>query len=239
MLPPRGSDGNWHPEAAAEGSVPPVPATERVLRFGQDDNSVLVRGSRDAATDLRAVPSIDDLLPASLAARLIDEPARFIRKGFARVAELLPSRLNLSWITDELAVGGAFSHHHIPRLRRIGVDAVIDCRDEASDDEHALKRQGIAFLRLPTPDAHQLEQGDLETGVAWALERFALGSTVYVHCTHGVGRAPLMGSCILVASGYSTSEAIGLVKTRRWQASPNEEQLEALLEFARRRNGTH
>lgn len=182
------------------------------------------------------VPAIEKLLPSSTVGRIIDEPARFIRKGFARVAELLPSRLNLTWINEQLAVGGAFSGRHIPRLRKMGVHAVIDCRDEGADDEHALRRHGITYLRLPTPDAHQLQQEDLDAGVAWAIQRFEQGNTVYVHCTHGVGRAPLLGSCILVASGYSALEAIGLVKTRRWQASPNEEQLEALLEFARRRN---
>lgn len=181
-------------------------------------------------------PALADLLPSSMVARLVDEPARFVRKGFARVAEFLPTRLNLSWITDDLAVGGAFGMRHIPRLRRIGIDAVIDCREEDSDDEAALGRHGIAFLRLPTPDAHQMRQADLEVGVAWALARFALGDRLYVHCLHGVGRAPLLGSCILVATGYAAAEAVRLVKTRRWQASPNEEQLEAFLEFVRRRN---
>lgn len=190
------------------------------------------------AEQASATPALAELLPSSTVARFVDEPARFIRKGFARVAEFLPTRLNFSWITDDLAVGGAFSTRHIPRLRRIGIDAVIDCREEDSDDEAALRRQGISFLRLPTPDAHEMRQADLEIGVAWALERFASGDRLYVHCLHGVGRAPLLGSCILVAAGYGAAEAIRLVKTRRWQASPNEEQLEAFLEFVRRRNGS-
>jgi hypothetical protein len=44
-----------------------------------------------------------------------------------------------------------------------------------------------------------------------------------------------MGSCILVDRGATPVDAMELIKSRRWQASPNEEQLNALLEYAERR----
>ena len=198
--------------------------------------------ARSRATSADEFPGVESgdlaqLLPHSALARLTDEPARFVRKGFARFAEFLPARLNLSWITPDLAVGGAFPMRHVPRLRRIGITAVVDCREEASDDEEALARHGISFLRLPTPDARDLSQDHLDLGVAWSAERLASGEKVYVHCWHGVGRGPLLVCCILVASGHSAADALGLVKARRWQSSPNEEQLGALLEYTRRRNG--
>jgi hypothetical protein len=167
--------------------------------------------------------------------RTFDELLRFGRKGFARIAEFAPTRLNLSWITDDLAVGGAFHWADIPRLARLGVTAVVDCREEASDDPVALAKHGIGFLRLPTPDAHELSQEHIETGVRWATERLARGEKVYIHCSHGVGRGPLLGCCVLVATGLSPMEAIRLLKARRWQASPNEEQLQAILEYVERR----
>lgn len=177
--------------------------------------------------------SVRDLLPRSPIGRLAENLLRFIRKGFARVVEFAPTKLNLSWVTDDLAVGGAFRSPDIPRLRRLGIRSVVDCREEASDDEIQLTANGISYLRLPTPDAHELRQEDLAGGVRWIEERLAAGDKVYVHCLHGVGRAPLLAACLLVSKGASAEGALRLVKARRWQASPNEEQLEALLTYAK------
>ncbi len=174
------------------------------------------------------------LLPHSFLERLFLAGARWVRKGFARFYELSPTHLNLSWVTDQLAVGGAYKSSQIPRLRAMGVNAVIDCREEARDDVESLERHGIDYLRLPTIDATALSQRSLDLGVEWARERLARGEKIFVHCHHGVGRAPLMGGCILVDHGANPVDAMELIKSRRWQASPNEEQLNALLEYAER-----
>lgn len=175
------------------------------------------------------------MLPRSGYGRLIEELLRFGRKGLARIAEFAPTRLNLSWITDEMAVGGAVRSRDVPRLRHLGIRAIADCREEATDDEAALARNGIAYLRLPTPDATALAQSDLRTGAAWIGARISQGEKVYIHCTHGVGRAPLLAACYLVSQGASAQEALHLVKMRRWQASPNEEQVNALMTYAAER----
>ncbi len=169
--------------------------------------------------------------------RAAEELLRLARKGFARVAELSPTRMNLSWITPSLAVGGAIHTRDISRLRQIGITAVVDCREEASDDELAMARNGVEFLRLPTPDAHTLTQESLDRGVAWVRERMVQGGRVYVHCSHGVGRAPELGACVLVADGFLPGRALELVRARRWQALPNEEQVLGLVSFADRHIG--
>ena len=169
--------------------------------------------------------------------RAAEELLRIARKGFARIAELSPTRMNLSWITPSLAVGGAIHTRDIPRLRQIGITSVVDCREEASDDELAMARNGIEFLRLPTPDAHTLTQDSLDRGVVWVRERMVQGGRVYVHCSHGVGRAPELGACVLVADGFLPGKALELVRARRWQALPNEEQVLGLVTFADRHVG--
>ncbi len=170
--------------------------------------------------------------PQTAVGRLVDEGLRFLRKGFARVAELSPTRLNFSWITNDLAVGGAFHTRDSERLRRMGIGAIIDCREEASDDERQLARFGIAFLRLPTPDATTLTQDSLNKGVTWVRQQLESGRKVYIHCSHGVGRAPELGACVLVTQGHDAEDALELVKARRWQASPNAEQIEGVARFA-------
>jgi Dual specificity phosphatase, catalytic domain len=176
----------------------------------------------------------DELRNRGLASRMVEDALRFARKGVARVLELAPTKMNFSWVTDELGVGGVFRRSDIPRLRRMGVNAVVDCRAEGSDDQNALRRHGIDFLWLPAPDTHEISQEALDRGVVWVRERIGRGQRVYVHCLHGVGRGPLLGACVLVSSGYSATQALQRVKARRWQASPNEEQIAALVTYARR-----
>ena len=173
----------------------------------------------------------------SILQRTAEEILRLARKGFARIAELSPTRMNLSWITPSLAVGGAIHRSDIVRLRQLGITAVVDCREEASDDELEMARTGIEFLRLPTPDAHTLTQDALDHGVVWIRERMVRGGRIYVHCSHGVGRAPELGACVLVADGFLPGRALELIRARRWQALPNEEQVLGLVAFADRHLG--
>jgi Dual specificity phosphatase, catalytic domain len=175
-----------------------------------------------------------ELRPRSTTARIADDVLRFGRKGFARIAELSPTRLNLSWITPNLALGGAIHTRDIPRLRQLGITAVVDCREEASDDELALARNGIDFLRLPTIDATSLSQDSLDRGVEWVRGQMMRGARIYIHCSHGVGRAPELGACVLFTEGHTAADALAIVRAKRWQASPNEEQVLGLLEYAQR-----
>jgi protein-tyrosine phosphatase len=84
---------------------------------------------------------------------------------------------------------------------------------------------------LPTPDRHGFAYEQLHTGVDWVLDHIGNGGRAFLHCEHGVGRAPLMTSAVLVAQGYSAPEALRLVRSARWQALPNDRQLAALLSF--------
>jgi protein tyrosine phosphatase (PTP) superfamily phosphohydrolase (DUF442 family) len=158
-------------------------------------------------------------------------------RGVARVLEystkLHRRSLNLTRITDQLVVGGSVPVRAYPRLKAMGVTAVIDLREEAKDDEAALAKLGIELLHLPATDRYAASQVQLREGVEWALERIERGGQVYAHCKHGVGRGPLMGLAILVARGASSSSALRLVRSKRWQAAPNDRQLGALLDFER------
>ncbi len=159
---------------------------------------------------------------------------RLVARLHEYASDLVPTTLNLSWITDTLAVGGSFRRRDIRRLAALGITAVIDARAEAADDEVALAQHGIELLRLPAPDRYALSPEQLELGARWALERIAAGGKVLVHCEHGVGRGPLLGAAVLVAGGQSAPEALRLLRRKRWQAAPNDRQLEALLRFEER-----
>ncbi len=143
----------------------------------------------------------------------------------------LPDRLNLSWITHSLAVGGRIRPADITRLRKIGVTRVVDTRSEHKDDAAALAAQGIELLYLPTPDTYPLTIEQLHEGAAWINQQIDDHQRVLVHCEHGVGRSVLLATAALVGSGMPAQEALDLVQEKRWQAAPNRRQIVRLQEF--------
>jgi protein tyrosine phosphatase (PTP) superfamily phosphohydrolase (DUF442 family) len=156
-------------------------------------------------------------------------------RGIARILEystrLHRRSLNVSRISDQLVVGGSVPARAYGRLKSMGITAVIDLREEAKDDEAALAKLGLELLYLPATDRFAASQDQLRAGVEWAMERIERGGQVYAHCKHGVGRGPLMGLAILIAQGQTSSTALRLLRSKRWQAAPNDRQLAALLEF--------
>jgi hypothetical protein len=138
-----------------------------------------------------------------------------------------------------LAVGGAFRKRQIKQLRHRGVTAIVDCRSEAQDDAVALSQAGINFLNLPTHDRYGFTYPQMEQGVNWVLDHLARGGKAFLHCEHGVGRGPLLTCAVLVAQGHTAPRALKIVRSARWQALPNDRQLEALAEFERRWSAEH
>ena len=139
-----------------------------------------------------------------------------------------------SWITDELAVGGHVPGTRIAELvQEHRISAVVDLRDEARDDVHLLRRHGIAFLHLPTPDVHGAPLPMLVDGVTFVRLHLAVGDRVLIHCQHGIGRAPLLALCVLVDRGMPPLAALALTKDRRTEVSPSPAQFEAWARWLR------
>jgi protein-tyrosine phosphatase len=143
----------------------------------------------------------------------------------------LPDRLDLSWVTSSLAVGGRPRFEDIPLLARKGITGVVDTRAEYKDDEAALGAEGIQLLYLPTPDTYPLTTDQLMEGSGWVLRHIQDGQKVLIHCEHGVGRSVLLTCAALVRDGYSAGQAMRLVQSKRWQAAPNHRQIKRLHEF--------
>jgi protein tyrosine phosphatase (PTP) superfamily phosphohydrolase (DUF442 family) len=167
-----------------------------------------------------------------VAARLFPEDSR--QESLAAEFGIpLPDRLNMSWVTPQLAVGGRVRPEDMRRLARAGVTRVVDTRSEHKDDEAALAAEGITLLYLPTPDTYPLSIADLRRGADWVSQQLASGQRVLIHCEHGVGRSVLLTAAALVASGMSARDAVDLIQRRRWQAAPNHRQIVRLQEFER------
>jgi len=135
---------------------------------------------------------------------------------------------NLSWITEELAIGGSFPAERAEALARDhAVRAVIDLRIEACDDEHVLRRHGITFLHLPTLDCHGVTTPMIDDGVEFAARHLGHGERVLIHCEHGIGRSTTLALCVLVERGLEPLAALELAKQRRSVVSPSPQQYAA------------
>jgi protein tyrosine phosphatase (PTP) superfamily phosphohydrolase (DUF442 family) len=143
----------------------------------------------------------------------------------------LPAKLNMSWVTNHLAVGGRIRPEDIRSLRLLGITHVIDTRSEYCDDKQALAQEQIELLHLPTRDTFPLTVEQLIQGAEWVQQRMQNGARVLIHCEHGVGRSVLLTCAVLVAGGMHAQDALQLIQRKRWQAAPNHRQISRLKEF--------
>jgi protein tyrosine phosphatase (PTP) superfamily phosphohydrolase (DUF442 family) len=165
-----------------------------------------------------------------IAARLFPENSQSER--IAQALHIpLPDKLNMSWITNHLAVGGRVHPQDIKPLRRIGITHMVDTRSEYCDDKQALAQEQIELLHLPTRDTFPLTVEQLMQGAAWVQQRMNEGGRVLIHCEHGVGRSVLLACAVLVYGGMHAQDALELVQRKRWQAAPNYRQISRLKEF--------
>lgn len=208
----------------SEPAVPPVLSGSSLLRRGFARWLVmgLIRLAYRRWTRIAVVIFPEDSRRAALANRL----------GIP-----LPDRLNLSWITPQLAVGGRILPADIHRLAATGIDRVVDTRSEHSDDVNAMGEAGIELLYLPAPDTFPLTVDQLREGARWINQQLDGGHRVLVHCEHGVGRSVLLCASALVAQGMNAHDALTLIQRRRWQAAPNHRQMRRLQEFERATHG--
>ncbi len=165
-----------------------------------------------------------------VAAFLFPEESRAERIALALHIPL-PDKLNMSWITTHLAVGGRVRQGDIKALAGAGVTHVVDTRSEYCDDAQALAKEHIELLHLPTDDMRPLTIEQMLQGAQWVQERMEQGWRVLIHCEHGVGRSVLLTCAVLVYDGMHAQDALQLVQQKRWQASPNHRQVRRLREF--------
>jgi protein tyrosine phosphatase (PTP) superfamily phosphohydrolase (DUF442 family) len=128
---------------------------------------------------------------------------------------------NFSEITEYLYIGVQPAQGHYDQLRDLGVRLVINMRfnRRPAVDPH---KEPIETLWLPSFDSPLLPIpiSSLLRGAERAVDVISKGGKVYVHCTYGIHRSVAMGSCILIAMGYSISAAMDLIKERRPVADP-------------------
>ncbi len=129
--------------------------------------------------------------------------------------------MNFSQITDTLFIGTTPGSKDYDQLRELGVQLVINMRygKRPNPDPHD-PPMPVLWLRSFDSPFFPIPLRHLQQGVASALETLKSGGKVYAHCAQGAHRSVVMGAAILIAQGYSVTEAIKLIQDGRAKADP-------------------
>lgn len=132
--------------------------------------------------------------------------------------------LDFSWITQQIAVSGAFTDDDIPHLNENKIDAVIDIRSEYYDNKNLLHNHGIDYLNIPVDDRYSPSITQLEQIFTFIEPLLNSRKKILVHCQNGCGRSTLTVAAILAKKGVQISDAINLLKEKHPRTSFTIEQ---------------
>jgi len=125
--------------------------------------------------------------------------------------------MDITWITDRLAVGGGiWTDKEMIEVVRQGITHIIDMQIEF-DDTPLAEPYGVKVLWNAVDDDFQPKPPEIfQRGVEFAIEAFDdPQAKVYIHCAAGVHRAPMMTLAVMRAVGYSLEDATQIIESRR------------------------
>jgi protein-tyrosine phosphatase len=125
--------------------------------------------------------------------------------------------MDMSWITDRIAVGGGiWTDDKMREVVRAGITHIIDMQIEF-DDTAIAEPYGVRVLWNPTDDDFRLKPPELfQRGVEFAFDALdEPEAKLYIHCAAGVHRAAMMTLAVLRAMGWTLRDASDLLTSRR------------------------
>lgn len=142
---------------------------------------------------------------------------------------------DISKVTDYLYIGAWNSGLNIDFLNELGINLVISA---IFYYPYSLVRSDIDLMWLPTFDSSYLPipVKFLDLAAQKASDYIEADQKVLVYCKEGRHRSVAMASAILINNGYSSTEAIELIKARRADADPDIWYIKGRIEAYERYN---
>jgi protein-tyrosine phosphatase len=134
-----------------------------------------------------------------------------MQRGWAKVG------VDLTWITDRIALGGGiWNEENMAEIVRMGFTHIIDMQIEF-DDTPLAESHDIQVLWNATDDDFQPKPPELlERGVEFAEQALGQDNTkLYIHCAAGVHRAAMMTLAVLCSMGWELGTAMETISARR------------------------
>jgi protein-tyrosine phosphatase len=122
---------------------------------------------------------------------------------------------NFRWLGDSgLALSGQpESSEQWEAVKSLGINATVNLRCEAQDNETFLDSVGIEYYYLPVSNSGSwnLTEEQVDDGVHWINSELAEGKKVLIHCQLGQNRAPTLAMMWYIHEGHTAEEAYGWV----------------------------
>ena len=126
--------------------------------------------------------------------------------------------LDLTWITDRIALGGGiWNEANMLEVVRQGVTHIVDMQIEFDDTRLAAPYE-VKVLWNPVDDDFEPKSSQVfERGVNFAQAALSQNEEhkIFVHCAAGVHRAPMMTLAILGAMGWDLKDAMQSIQSKR------------------------
>jgi protein-tyrosine phosphatase len=108
----------------------------------------------------------------------------------------------LTWVTDQLAVGHApMSYEQLDSIKEQGIGAIVNLCAEFCDLHELEENAGFEVYYLPIHDECIPEMEAMEKALHWFDEAIYLKKKILVHCRHGIGRTGTFVSAYLLRRG--------------------------------------
>jgi protein-tyrosine phosphatase len=129
---------------------------------------------------------------------------------------------DISEITSYLYISIWPTKEQAPLFRELGIKLILSMYLRRPDS--ILGNPPMTLLWMPFIDSPitPTPMSIFHRGVQAALPVIDGGGKVLVHCKWGIHRSPAMACCILIAKGYTSDEAVELVKRQRAAAKPDD-----------------
>jgi len=102
---------------------------------------------------------------------------------------------DISFLNSNLGVGGACN---VEGIANDGIKSILDLREESMDNPEHIKKFGINYLRIKISDRGTPSIQDTMMAVEWIKSQLSDNDKVFIHCTLGRGRGPLLAVLYLM-----------------------------------------
>jgi protein-tyrosine phosphatase len=131
--------------------------------------------------------------------------------------------------------GNQWLESEILSWREDGIDVVVSFLTEPEDrllgltrEAELCRKSGLTFISFPIEDCDvPLSSEDTLQLVKELDALLSSGKSIGFHCRGGLGRSPLIASCVLMYSGKSAEEAFSMVGEARGLLVPQMPEQEA------------
>jgi atypical dual specificity phosphatase len=140
-----------------------------------------------------------------------------------------------SWINKPLlaALARPESPADMAWLRKQGIEVLLSLTEDPPRHDW-VENAGLLLFHVPVEDMEAPAQDQLDRCLSAIQRANDKGMGVAVHCAAGMGRTGVVLACYFVEQGLTPDNAVARVRRLRPGSIETDEQVDAVVEFARR-----